>query len=265
MNRLKNKIAIVTGGNSGIGAASVKRMAEEGASVLITGQNEQRGSDVVDEIIQSGGAAFFMKQDVGSKDGWKEILEACQTRYGVPDILFNNAGVSLAKPVTKITPDEVYWILKTNVSGTFLGIQTIISALRDAGKSGSIINNASIFGLVGSPFQSIYSASKGAVLALTRSVAIECAQMKDGIRVNSIVPGSIWTPIFTKESPDGGKSLIDVAGNEKNAKDLIAQHTPLNKVGEPNDIAHAVVYLASDESQFVTGTEIIIDGGVTAH
>lgn len=255
MNRMRGKSAVVTGGALGIGRACALMLAEEGASVAVTDLDVAKGSLVVDEIRRRGGAAEFIEHDVADESQWDRVIKIVVDRYKKVDVLVNNAGVALAKDVEHTTLAEWRWLMSINLDGVFLGMKCAIGAMKTTG-GGSIVNLSSIEGLVGDPSLAAYNASKGGVRLLTKSAALYCAKAGYNIRVNSVHPGYIWTPMVENFL----KSQGDVAEGRK----LLDSLHPIGHIGEPDDIANGVLYLASDESKFVTGTELVIDGGYTA-
>jgi 3(or 17)beta-hydroxysteroid dehydrogenase len=255
MNRLRGKYAIVTGGALGIGRACALKFAEEGAAVAVTDLDAAKGPLVVEEIRRRGGDAIFVRQDVADEAGWVEVMRTMTERYKKVDVLVNNAGVALSKDVEHTTLEEWRRLMSVNLEGVFLGIKHAITAMKATG-GGSIINLSSIEGLIGDPNLAAYNASKGGVRLLTKSAALYCAKSGYNIRVNSVHPGYIWTPMVENYL----KSQGDVAAGRK----LLDSLHPIGHVGEPDDIAYGVLYLASEESKFVTGTELVIDGGYTA-
>lgn len=254
--RLAGKVAIVTGGASGIGKAVAHLLAAEGANVLVTDVQETAGLAVAKEI---GGA--FLLHDVGDEIRWSEVVAEAERRFGALDILVNNAGVGdgLEAVSPENTPlEEWRRINRINGEGVFLGCKAAIPAMRRAG-GGSIINMSSIAALVGTPFLTAYGASKAAVRQLTMSVALHCAQDGSRIRCNSVHPGQIRTPML--------ENLFKEAARQSNAsqEDVEAQfrsRIPMGEFGAPEDIAYGVLYLASDEARHVTGAQLVIDGGM---
>ncbi len=255
MNRMRGKSAIVTGGALGIGRACALKLAEEGAVVAVTDLDVKKGSSVVDEIRRSGGEAIFIEHDVADEAKWEHVMRIVIERYKKLDVLVNNAGVALAKDVEHTTLEEWRWLMSINLDGVFLGTKHAVQAMK-ANRGGSIVNLSSIEGLIGDPNLAAYNASKGGVRLLTKSAALYCAKTGYNIRVNSVHPGYIWTPMVENYLRSQG----DVAQGRK----MLDSLHPIGHVGEPDDIAYGVLYLASDESKFVTGTELVIDGGYTA-
>jgi NAD(P)-dependent dehydrogenase (short-subunit alcohol dehydrogenase family) len=255
MNRLKGKVAIVTGGAVGIGKACVERMTEEGAKVAIFDVLDTEGRALADGLVNGGGEAAFWRVDVTNEGAMQDAIDAVVTRFGRLDAMVNNAGISGSpKPTDLVTEAEWDRVQAVNVKGVFFGTKHAVPHLRAAG-GGSIINLSSIAGLVGVGGIAPYHASKGAVRLMTKNDGITYAPEK--IRVNSIHPGYIWTPMvenYLRSTSDDLEAAKAAAG---------AVH-PIGHMGEPDDIAWAVVYLASGEAKFVTGTEIVIDGGYTA-
>jgi NAD(P)-dependent dehydrogenase (short-subunit alcohol dehydrogenase family) len=254
MNRLVAKVAIVTGGSVGLGKAIVERMAGEGAKVAILDVLADQGIALETAVRGRGLNAKYWSCDVAKEAEVKTTFDAVAGHFGRLDIVVNNAGVSGAsKPTHEITEAEWDFVQSINVKGVFFGTKHAIPHLRKAG-GGSIINLSSIYGLVGAPDVPPYHASKGAVCLMTKTDALIYAP--DHIRVNSIHPGFIWTPMVEKHLA----KLGDVAAGRV-AVDALH---PLGHMGEPDDIAWAAVYLASDEAKFVTGAELVVDGGYTA-
>ncbi len=261
MGRVSSKVALVTGGASGIGRGCAEALAAEGATVVVTDVQHNLGLECVAGIKASGGEAVFRDQDVASEEVWRETITAISEQFGRLDILVNNAGIGLGGPITEMSLADWRRMQAINVEGVFLGIKHALPLMR-AGGGGSIINMSSVAGLKGAPNLSAYSATKGAVRMFTKSVALECAALKDGVRVNSVHPGIIETPIWNTIAegvggPASGANHIDLDA-------FTAMATPLGVKGFPEDIAMGVVYLASDESRYVTGTELVIDGGMVA-
>ena len=255
MGRVEGKVAIVTGGALGIGRTTCLLLAKEGAKVAVTDVLDREGKEVVDEIKAAGGIAEYWHLDVTNEEEVKKVLADVAREFGKIDVLVNNAGIAgVNKPTHEITEEEWDKVINVNVKGVFFCTKHVIPYMRKAG-GGSIINLSSIYGLVSAPDVPPYHASKGAVRLMTKTDALLYA--KDDIRVNSVHPGYIWTPMVENHLKASG---IDP---EEGRKQLASLH-PIGHVGEPIDIAYGIVYLASDESKFVTGSELVIDGGYTA-
>lgn len=254
-DRVKGKVALVTGGALGIGEACCLMLAREGARVVCTDIKEAEGKAVVDRVVQAGGDAVFMKHDVASEADWQRVIADTVKKYGKLDILVNNAGVGLAAPVDQETLAQWRRLMSINLDGVFLGTKYAIPAMAKGG-GGSIINMSSIEGLIGDANIAAYNASKGGVRLLTKSAALRCAQAGFNIRVNSIHPGYIWTPMVA--------NYVNAAPDPAAAKKALETLHPVGRMGEPDDIAYGVLYLAADESKFITGAELVIDGGYTA-
>lgn len=254
MPRLKDKVAIVTGGALGIGQAICRRMAEEGAKVALLDVHDDDGGALAEELAGGDRRAAYWRCDVSVEREVEQVMTKVAAMFGRVDIVVNNAGVAGAnKPTHEITEAEWDWVQAINVKGVFFGTKHAIAHLRRAG-GGSIINLSSIYGLVGAPDVPPYHASKGAVRLMTKTDALIYAP--DQIRVNSIHPGFIWTPMVEHH--------LAAQGDLAAAKAATAALHPLGRIGEPDDIAWGAVYLASDEARFVTGSELVIDGGYTA-
>jgi NAD(P)-dependent dehydrogenase (short-subunit alcohol dehydrogenase family) len=255
MSRLNGTIAIVTGGALGIGRATSLLLARHGAKVAVTDVLDAEGQAAASEIQKAGGAAEYWHLDVAKESEVQAVFAAVQEKFGRINVLVNNAGISgVNKPTHEVTEAEWDRLMSINVKGVFFCTKHVIPYMRRAG-GGSIINLSSIYGIVGAGDVPPYHASKGAVRLMTKNDALIYAP--DKIRVNSIHPGFIWTPMvekFTAGLP-GGTAAV--------RKGLDAKH-PLGHVGEPDDIAWGIVYLSSDEAKFVTGSELVIDGGYTA-
>jgi len=249
MGRLDNKIAVVTGATSGIGEAVAIMYAKEGAKVVAVGRNESKGGEVVKKITGNGGETIFLKCDLRNISEIRKIKEETVKKFGRIDILFNAAGVLVHKPFLEQNMDDLNLIFETNFRAYVLTMQTIIPVMVEQGK-GTIVNVASISSVWPELNSYFYGAMKAGITNLSRNVAKEFS--RKGIRVNCILPGPIntnMTPDFIKNSKEAQQALIDEVGM-------------LGRLGEPEDIAYAAVYLGSDESSFVTGINLIVDGGV---
>jgi 3(or 17)beta-hydroxysteroid dehydrogenase len=255
MNRVKDKVAIVTGGALGLGKADCILLAREGAKVVVTDIKATEGAEVVAAIHEAGGEALFLEHDVGSEDDWARVVQQTEKRFGRVDVLVNNAGLGISGTVEDTSLAEWRKTLRVNLDGVFLGTKYAIEAMKKHG-SGSIINLSSIEGLIGDPTLAAYNASKGGVRIFTKSAALHCAKSGYGIRVNSIHPGYIWTPMV--------EQILRATGDVAAGRRALDALHPVGHIGEPDDIGWGVVFLASEESKFMTGSELVIDGGYTA-
>src|SRR6056297_2465128 len=255
MKRLDGKTCIVTGGGSGIGKATCLRLAREGARVAVTDLDENDAKEVCQAVTAQGDTAEFWCLDVADAGAVKQVFDAIADRFGQIDVVVNNAGISgVDTPTHEISEEDWRKVIDVNLNGVFFCTKAAIPHLQKAG-GGSIVNLSSIYGLVGAPDLPPYHASKGAVRLMTKTDALLYA--KEGIRVNSVHPGFIWTPLvegLAKKSEEGVEAF------RKGLDDL----HPIGHVGEPEDIAAGIAYLASDDAKFVTGSELVIDGGYTA-
>lgn len=247
MGRLTGKVAIITGAANGMGAAEARLFASEGAKVVATDLNEAALHAVVDDIKQAGGEAVGMKHNVASEAEWKHVVEETVRRYGKVDVLVNNAGISTTMTIANLEMEQWNKVLDINLNGCMLGMKYAIPEMQKNG-SGSVINISSIGGIVGMAGSSAYTAAKGALRAITKGAAVEFA--KESVRVNSVHPGIIETPM--------------TAPSFKDATPYYKTFTQLPYFGKPEDVAYGVLFLASDESRFMTGAELVIDGGWTA-
>jgi NAD(P)-dependent dehydrogenase (short-subunit alcohol dehydrogenase family) len=259
--QVQGKVALITGGASGIGAACAELLAREGASVVVTDVDELRGPEVVAAIRQAGNEAVFLHQDVTSEPRWIEVVAETTKRYGRLDVLVSNAGIGISVPsITEMSLED--WRRQTaiNLDGVFLSVKHCLPAMRKT-PGGSVIMMSSLAGLRGAAGLSGYCATKGGVRLFAKAIAMECATFGDGIRVNSVHPGIIDTPIW-------GKIPTAAAGRGQNApidpEERARFATPLARAGHALEIAQGVLYLASDASSYVTGTELVIDGGMNA-
>lgn len=250
--RVDGKVALVTGAGMGLGRATALLLASEGASIAVTDVNASAGGETVDLIREAGGSAAFLAQDVVREDGWIETVKWVGDTFGCLHVLVNNAGIAIAKNVEETTLEEWRRTMAINADGVFLGCKHAIPLMARSG-GGSIVNLSSIDGIIGEADLAAYCASKGAVRTLTKAVAVHCAEKRYGIRCNSIHPGYIWTP-------QTENYLRDLGTLDAERAKALSRH-PIGRLGEPNDIAYMVLYLASDESRFVTGSEMVVDGG----
>ena len=247
--RLEGKVAIITGGAHGMGAEEAKLFAREGAKVAIADIREEDARKVEAEIAEAGGESMVVILDVSNEDQWETSVAAVVTKFGKLDILVNNAGTGARFNVEDTTEELWDSQMDVHAKGAFLGTKLAIPEMRKIG-GGSIINISSIYGIVGSPGSTAYHAAKGAIRLFTKSAAIQYA--KENIRVNSVHPGFADTPMTNRGFQDAERLQ------------WVESRTPMGRTGSANEIAYGILYLASDESSFVTGSELVIDGGLTA-
>ncbi len=263
VGRVDGKVALVTGAASGIGRACAERLAAEGAKVVLTDLTDAAGAAAAADIVQRGGQASYLHQDVTDEGEWVQVIASVRETHGRLDILVNNAGIGLGGSVLDMSLADFRKQMAVNVEGVFLGVKHALPLMRQSGDGGSIINMSSVAGLKGAASLAGYCASKGAVRLFTKSVALECAAAGDKVRVNSVHPGIIETPIWDTIIGTGGPGSN--AGPQRAASlDAMASvATPLGFKGDPADIADGVLWLASSESRYVTGAELVIDGGLS--
>lgn len=255
-DRMQDKVALVTGGGSGIGEAICRRFADEGAAVVVTDIAADKAESVATSIVSTGGKALALGQDVTDEAAWGQVLAKISSEYGGLDVLVNNAGIVILGTVEDASLDDWRKTQSVNLESVFLGTRAAIAAMKERG--GSIINISSIEGIVGEANTAAYNASKGGVRIFTKSAALHCAEQDYRIRVNSVHPGFIRTPLIES-------SLAMMPADEAEA--MLARVTgniPLKEMGSPVDIADGCLFLASDESTYMTGAELVIDGGYTA-
>jgi NAD(P)-dependent dehydrogenase (short-subunit alcohol dehydrogenase family) len=253
--RLAGKSVLITGGASGIGLATAEACLREGARVVISDINDEQGAAEVRRLSAAGDIAY-LHHDATSEGDWKGVLDEVVRKYGSLDVLVNNAGIAVIAPLEQETLEGWRRTQAINMEGVFLGCREAVGVMK--GRGGSIVNLSSIEGMIGEPYVPAYNASKGGVRAFTKSAALYCAQQGYGIRVNSVHPGYVGTPLVF--------NAIAVLPPEEAAalqQDLLGR-IPLGRLAEPREIANAIVFLASDESSYMTGSELVIDGGYTA-
>ncbi len=265
MSRVDGKTALVSGAGRGIGAATAKRLAREGARVIVADVLEELGRRTAQEIAATGAQAVFVRMDVTREADWGAACETARTRFGGLDILVNNAGVFLSRSMEETTLDEWRKLQSVNVEGVFLGTRVCTPLLKEGGKrwpgGAAIVNLSSIAGLIGSPRAPAYGATKGAVRLFTKSCALEFGQKRYPIRVNSVHPGVIDT--------DMGQEVVNLvmeraAKDEASARATLAASHALGRLGKAEEVAAAIVFLCSDDASFMTGSELVVDGGYTA-
>lgn len=254
MNRVDGKVAIVTGGSHGIGRATCEILAKEGAKVAVTDITDDEGKSLARDIQEQGGTAEYWHLDVSKESNVQSVFDQVRQKWGTIDVLVNNAGISGAdKPTHELEETEWTTLMSINVNGVFYCTKYAVKAMLEAG-GGSIINLSSIYGIISAPDIPAYHASKGAVRSMSKTDALLYA--KDNIRVNSVHPGFIWTPLV--------EQYLSEQGDVEEGRQALDQLHPIGHIGQPEDIAYGILFLASDESKFMTGSELVIDGGYTA-
>lgn len=244
MGKLQDKVAVITGGASGIGAATARLFVEEGAKVVIVDINEEKGKAFEKELKEQNADALFVKANITDEEEVKKIFKVTTDTYGKVDVVFNNAGIGRVTPTEELSYEEWRNTVNVDLDGVFLVAREAIREMLKSG-GGTIVNTASMYGWVGAPGSAAYNAAKAGVLNLTRSLALEYATRN--IRVNALAPGYIDTPIIPEES-----------------KKILAESTPMKRLGKPEEMAKAVLFMASDDSSFMTGNALTVDGGYTA-
>ena len=250
MGRVQDKVCLITGGGLGMGREHAKLLAEHGGKILLTDFNDEAGQKTVAEIKAAGGDATFMHHDVSSEEDWAAVIDFAIETFGGIDVLVNNAGILLMKAVHETTTEEWDRVQNVNTRGVFFGIRAVLPAMQKRG-GGSIINISSIYGIIGAPSAATYQASKGAVRLLTKSTAVDYAPF--GIRVNSVHPGVIKTDMLK----------VILGDDVENVPAELLGTTVLGRAADPKEISWGVLFLASDEASFMTGSELVIDGGYT--
>jgi NAD(P)-dependent dehydrogenase (short-subunit alcohol dehydrogenase family) len=265
MGKLAGRVALVTGGARGIGAASARAFAQAGAVVVVTDLLEDEGRQLCESLVASGAQVHFLRHDVRDERSWQGVVQETEQRFGGLDILLNNAGLFLFKLLTETSLEEFRALQAVNVEGVFLGLKVAIPAIARRASlwvgGGAIINVSSVMGIVGHSHVVPYNASKGAVRLMTKGAALECAQLGLRVRVNSLHPGIVETQI--------ARQVVDAMvqegwGTPAEVETLTTRMHPLGRLGLPTEIAAAAVFLASDDAAFMTGAELVVDGGLTA-
>jgi 3(or 17)beta-hydroxysteroid dehydrogenase len=252
MGRVRDKVALVTGAASGIGFATAKLLQDEGAEVVLTDCDKLRSESAIAALTRR---VTYYELDVTCEDKWISVTDAVVSEFGQIDILVNNAGVAFYKDIEATTLDEWRTLMAVNLDGTFLGCKHAIRVMKDRG-GGSIINMSSVAGLVGYGSLAAYSASKGGVRSLTKALALHCARKGYNIRCNSVHPSFVETPML--------RSIIAGARDPEKMEASCTAAAPLGRLAQPREIASTILFLASDESGFTTGAELVVDGGLTA-
>lgn len=248
--KLDGKVALITGGNSGIGSATAELLAKEGAAVVLTGRNQERGEQIAQAINDAGGKAMFVRSDVRIAADCRQAVEATLERFGRIDVLFNNAGVFHPKTVPECTEEEWDETIDSSLKGAFLMSKYALPSMIERG-SGSIIHTSSGWGILGGGEAAAYCAAKGGLVVMAKAMAIDHGPQ--GIRVNCVCPGDVETPMLNDDAEKRGMSWEDYLAE--------ASDRPLGRIGAPEEIARAVLFLASDDSSFVTGEALVVDGG----
>lgn len=261
MAGMDGKVALVTGGASGIGRACAERLAAEGATVVITDVQDELGRAAAEAIAAAGGRAEYLSHDVTAEEAWTEVVDEVGRRHGRLDVLVNNAGIGLGGSILEFSLADFRRQTAVNLDGVFLGMKHAIPLMRKGG-GGSIVNMSSVAGLKGSANLAGYCATKGGVRLMTKAVAMECANAKDGIRINSVHPGIIETPIWDT-IVGTGETGTNALPRSATLDQMSSMAVPLGVKGLPEDIANAVLWLAGEESRYVTGAELVIDGGLS--
>jgi NAD(P)-dependent dehydrogenase (short-subunit alcohol dehydrogenase family) len=251
--RLKGRVAVITGGTSGIGSATAVRFAGEGAAVVVIGRNSERGEQVVKDIIEKGGKALFIRADVRYADDCRNAVDQTLAYFGKIDVLFNNAGVFHPKTIPECTEEEWDETIDSSLKGAFLMSKFVLPSMIERG-SGSIIHTSSGWGILGGDKAAAYCAAKGGLVVMAKAMAIDHGP--DGIRVNCVCPGDVLTPMLHEDADNRGMSWDEYASG--------TVKRPLGRIGTVDEIADAVLFLASDESSFVTGESLVVDGGGVA-
>ena len=251
--KLDGRVALITGGNSGIGSSTAARLAAEGAIVVLTGRNQERGDQVADAIKANGGQAQFIRSDVRVAEECRQVVERTLEQFGRIDILFNNAGVFHPKTVPECTEEEWDETIDSSLKGAFLMSKYALPSMIER-RSGSIIHTSSGWGILGGDRAAAYCAAKGGLVVMAKAMAIDHGP--DGIRVNCVCPGDVETPMLPDDAEKRGMSWEDYAAG--------ASARPLGRIGTADEIANAVLFLASDDSSFVTGEALVVDGGGVA-
>jgi NAD(P)-dependent dehydrogenase (short-subunit alcohol dehydrogenase family) len=261
MSDLKGKIALVTGGASGIGKATVRKLASLGCTTVIADIDLAAGEVLATQLTDEHCKSDYCYLDVCDESTWNDVLKTVMQKYQKLDIMVNSAGITLVKPILETNLSQWQHIMNTNLSSVFLGTKMAMQLMLSE-KKGSIINIASAYGMVASAFSSQYCASKAGVINFSKAAALECAQMGTSIRVNCISPSIVDTPIWQKTPWWDEK--VQQFGSEEKVKEEITQYIPIHRFAQPKEIAAVIAFLASDESSYIVGANVVVDGGFTA-
>ncbi len=253
--RLAGNVALITGGTGALGRTFSLAFAREGARVVASGRNEERGVETARLVNEAGGEAIFAPHDITHPEDWRHVVDHTLKTFGRLDTLINNAGDAVLKPITDLTPEDLEYLMRLNFEGPFLGMQEVIPRMKDGG---AIINITVLTAMVGNANSTAYSIAKGGLAHLTRAVARDCVQQGNGVRVNAVVPGVLFEGGVV--SPGATRVHGGPEGARRFQEQIIAK-TPLGRIGEPTDAAAAAVFLASDDARHVTGMEYVVDGG----
>lgn len=270
MSQLTGKIVLITGGAMGIGAATAKILAAAGATLIVTDINREEGQKTTDEIVSSGGNAHFKPLNATSEQEWIDLIDICIQEFGGLDVLVNNAGIFRAKSIEDSSLEEWHQVMDTNVDSVFLGIKHSLRAMKErsqnqaAGLGGAIVNVSSISAQSGTPCALAYTASKAAVAHMSKSAAMEFCALGYNIRVNCVLPGMIQTPMLTGLIRDMAGLGAFGTQDPKQLEHIAASLHPIGRFGAPEEIAKGILFLASEDSSYMTGAELIIDGGYIA-
>lgn len=262
---VNNKVTLITGAAKGIGAASARVLAQNGATVIVSDIDEINGEAVAVDINSHGGKAQFMRHDVTSENDWAFVIDTIVEQHGGLDVLVNNAGIAIQSPILKLSLEAWRKEHAINLDSVFLGTKKAIDVMRPegaSGRGGSIINFSSVGGIVGTEGLASYCSSKGGVRTFTKAAAVECGRSGYNIRVNSVHPGNTLTPMLKQEWQD----MVDqgVVASIEEARQFFMDMQVLQDIGQPEDLGAMVLFLASDAAKFITGAEFVVDGGLTA-